>query len=89
MGFCLGTFAIPYFIAIAYGARKARNLTSQSWGVAAAVMSIAAIVMVGPCGLPIIIPGIWLVVALNNEDVKAAFKRHRRREPDDEEDEDR
>ena len=33
--------------------------------------------------------GIWLVVALNNEDVKAAFKQHRRREPDDEEDEDR
>ncbi len=79
MGVCLGIFSVPYFIAIAYGARKARNLTSQSWGVAAGVMSVAAIVLVGICGLPIIIPGIWLIVAMNNDDVKAAFKRNKRR----------
>ena len=89
MGVCLGIFSVPYFIAIAYGARKARNLSSQSWGVAAGVMSVAAIVLVGICGLPIIIPGIWLIVALNNDDVKAAFKRKKRRlQRDDRDDQD-
>ena len=88
MGVCLGIFSVPYFMAIAFGARKARNLTSQSWGIAAGVMSVAAIVLVGICGLIILIPGIWLIVALNNDDVKAAFKRKkRRRQRDDREDE--
>ena len=31
-------------------------------------------------------PGIWLIVVLNNEDVKAAFKQKRRRSRSDDED---
>lgn len=87
MGVCLGVFAVPYFAAIAIGARKARNLTSHSWGIAAAVMAIAAIVLFGLCGLPIIVPGIWLIVVMNNDDVKAAFKQKKRRDVEDEIDE--
>jgi predicted Zn finger-like uncharacterized protein len=74
MGFCLGIFSVPYFAVIAFGARKLRNLSSQTWGITAAVMSVASIVLFGVCGLPIIATGIWAIVALNNDDVKAAFR---------------
>jgi len=80
MGFCLGVFSVPYFAIIGVGARKMRNLTSYSWGVAAAVMAIASVVIFGVCGLPIIAPGIWVVVVLNRDDVKAAFKAKKKHE---------
>jgi hypothetical protein len=77
LGTCLGVFSAPYFAVIGFGARKMRNLSSHGWGMAAAIMAIAAIVLFGLCGLPIIAPGIWALVVLLREDVKAAFARRR------------
>lgn len=77
MGFCLIVFAVPYFAAIGIGARRMRNLTSYSWAMASAIMAIAAIVLFGICGLPIIAPGIWALVILCRTDVKAAFEQKR------------
>jgi len=91
MGFCLGIFAVPYFAIIGIGARKMRNLTSYGWAMTSAIMATAAIVLFGVCGLPLIAPGIWAIVALSKEDVKAAFQQKKRRgaydDNDDEDDE--
>lgn len=78
MGFCIGIFAVPYFAIIAIGARKMRNLSSYSWSMTACIMAIASIVLFGLCGLPIIAPGIWALVVLVREDVKAAFDDRQR-----------
>jgi hypothetical protein len=87
VGCCLGVFALPYFGLIAFGARKMRNLSSHGWGMASAIMAIAALPLFGLCGLPIFGPGIWALVVLNRLNVKAAFQRNRRRKlRDDDED---
>src|SRR6266545_3715209 len=52
LGCCLGVLSAPYFAAIAYGARKARRLSSQGWGTAAAIMAAASIVLFGIFSFP-------------------------------------
>jgi predicted Zn finger-like uncharacterized protein len=88
VGFCVGVFALPYFGLIAFGARKMRNLSSHGWGMASAIMAIAALPLFGPCGLPIFGPGIWALVVLNRLNVKAAFQRNRRRNRRDDDEDD-
>jgi hypothetical protein len=57
---------------IIYGAAKMKDL--QAWGVAVAASIVAMIPCISPCcvlGLPI---GIWCLVILFDQQVKAAFK---------------
>ena len=87
-GFCLGVIAIPYFVIIGIGARKLGHLSSRGWAMAAAIMAIAALPLFGVCGLPIFGPGIWALVVMNHDNVKAAFKQRQRRARRDDEDDD-
>jgi len=89
LGICLAVGGVPYFGIIAYGARRLRSLSSHGWGLASAIMAIAALPLFGVCGFPIFGPGIWALVVMNNENVKAAFRqRERRRSRYDDDDED-
>lgn len=57
---------------IIFGAMKMMNL--QSYGLAMAASIVAMVPCLSPCcclGIPV---GIWAIVALNNAEVKAAFR---------------
>ena len=71
-GACFSCFALIIGGVILFGALKMKNL--QSYNLALAASVLAAIPCLSPCcliGLPV---GIWSIVTLMDEDVKAAFQ---------------
>ncbi|MBU8894255.1 hypothetical protein DRW03_12025 [Corallococcus sp. H22C18031201] len=54
-----------------FGALKMKNL--QSYGLAMTSAILACVPCCGPCGCLGLIPGIWALVVLNKNEVKACF----------------
>ena len=77
IGAFLGVISLGYFGVIAAGGHQMVRCRRYGLAMAAAVMAIASVALIGLCSFVILPFGIWAVVVLGQADVRKAFERPR------------
>lgn len=69
-----GVLGLAYYSVLLIGTMRLKNMTSHSWAMTAAIMSIASILCLGVCSVLQLGFGIWALVVLSDSEVKRAFQ---------------
>ncbi|HEX3149075.1 MAG TPA: hypothetical protein VHR66_13425 [Gemmataceae bacterium] len=77
-GALIGTIALAYFSIMAFGAARMRQCRSYGISMAAVIMAISSIAILGLCGFFIVPFGVWGLVIIVQADVKREFDRRRK-----------